>query len=83
MSKVEKKHGRVYFSLYALLTNTLFTSDVHTSPSKFLNVPFFHTGKASTGWNTTSFPRFSPTLLYGARERETLVGSGQVVPEQN
>ena len=32
---------------------------------------------------STSFPGFSPTRPYGARERETLVGSGHVVPEQN
>ena len=32
---------------------------------------------------TTSFPGFSPKRPYGARERETLVGSGHVVPEQN
>ena len=31
----------------------------------------------------TSFPGFSPTRPYGARERETMVGSGHVVPEQN
>ena len=32
---------------------------------------------------TTSFPGFSPTLPYGVRDRETLVGSGHVAPEQN
>ena len=31
----------------------------------------------------TLFPGFSPTRPYGAGERETLVGSGHVVPEQN
>ena len=35
----------------------------------------------------TSFPGFSPTRPYGARERErereTLVGSGHVVTDQN
>ena len=36
----------------------------------------------STGY-ATSFPGFSHTRPYGARERETLVGSGHVVPEQN
>ena len=45
-----KKHGWVYFLLYALLTDSLFTSDVHTSPSEFVNVSFFHTGTVSTGW---------------------------------
>ena len=32
---------------------------------------------------STSFSGFSPTRPYGARERETLVGSGHVVPEQS
>ena len=30
----------------------------------------------------TSFPGFSPTRPYGAKERETLVGSGHVASEQ-
>ena len=32
---------------------------------------------------STSFPGFSPTRPYGARNRETLVGSGHVAPKQN
>ena len=32
---------------------------------------------------TTSFPGFFPTHPYGVRDRETLVGSGHVAPEQN
>ena len=35
------------------------------------------------GISTTSFPGFSPTHHYRVRERETLVGSGHVAPEQN
>lgn len=35
------------------------------------------------GISTTSFSGFSPTHHYGVRERETLVGSGHVAPEQN
>ena len=41
-----KKHGWVYFSLYALLTDSLFTFDVHTSPSEFVNVSFFPCGNS-------------------------------------
>ena len=40
-------------------------------------------GGEATSHTSTSFPGFSPTRPYGARERETLVGSGHVVPEQN
>ena len=32
---------------------------------------------------STSFLGFSPTRPYGARERQTLVGSGHVGPKQN
>ena len=31
----------------------------------------------------TSFPGFSSSRPYGARGRDTLVGSGHVAPEQN
>ena len=41
-----KKHGWVYFSLYALLTDSLFTFDAHTSPSEFVNVSFFPYGNS-------------------------------------
>ena len=46
----------------------------------FVSLP---TGHGKYLIRPTSFPGFSPTRPYGARERETLVGSGHVVPEQN
>lgn len=33
--------------------------------------------------NETSFPGFYPTRPYGVIERESLVGSGHMAPEQN
>lgn len=33
--------------------------------------------------NETSFPGFYPTRPYGVIERESLVGSGHMTPEQN
>ena len=35
------------------------------------------------GFDRASLLGFSPTRPYGARERETLVGSGHVAPEQD
>ena len=42
-----------------------------------------HQTKTAVPDTATSFTGFFPTRPYGARERETMVGSGHVVPEQN
>ena len=63
--------------------------NIHVASSRFGSFVRFVSVKKNQLRETTgrliltSFPSFSPTRPYGARERrETLAGSGHVVPEQ-